>query len=52
MEWETQQVQELSADEEDLKRIQARINAKRAALATGTGDPSTSTPNPNLSAQP
>ena len=51
-EWETQLVQELSADEEDLKRIQARINAKRAALATGTGDPSTSTPNPNLSAQP
>ncbi len=49
-EWETHLVQELSADEEDLKRIQTRINAKRAALATGTGDPSTSTPNPNLSA--
>ena len=51
-EWETQLVQQLSADEEDLKRIQARINAKRAAPATGIGDPSTSTPNPNLSAQP
>ena len=51
-EWETQLVQELSADEEELKQIQARINAKRAALATGTGDPSTSAPNPNLSAQP
>ena len=32
-EWETQLVQELSEDKEDLKRIQARINAEKAALA-------------------
>ena len=50
-EWETKLIQELSPDEEDLKRIKAKINAKRAALTTGTADPSTSTPNPNLSAQ-
>ena len=48
---ETQLVQELSADEEDLRQIQAKINMKRAALATGTREPSISTQNPNLSAQ-
>ena len=49
--WKTQFVQEVSADEEDLRRIQATNNATRADQAIGTVDPSTSTPIPNLTAQ-
>ena len=42
--WEMQQVQELRAVDEEIRRLQA----KRAALVTGGGDPSTSTPNRTL----
>ena len=49
--WEWPQVQELSAEEEELKRLQASINARKAALMAGGDGPSTSTVNPNLSVQ-
>ena len=45
-EMELQQVVELSAVDEEIRRLQA----KRTAIVAGTIDPSTSTPNPNLSA--
>ena len=40
-----QQVMEISAVDEEIRRLQA----KRSVLAAGVADPSTSTPNPNLS---
>ena len=46
MELELQQVMELSAVDEEIRRLQA----KRTAIVAGTVDPSTSTPNPNLRA--
>ena len=42
-EWELKQTQELSAVDEEIKRLQS----KRAAIVAGNGDSSTSTPNPN-----
>ena len=45
-ELELQKVVELSAVDEEIRRLQA----KRIAIVPGTVDPSTSTPNPNLSA--
>ena len=50
-EWETQLVQDLSAEEKIIKRLQASANAKRALLMTGCGDLSTSAPNQYLSVQ-
>ena len=47
----TQLVQDLSAEKEEIKRLQASISPKKAFLMTGGGDPSTSTPNPNLNVQ-
>ena len=47
-ELETQLVQDLSAEVEEIKRLQASVSAKRALLMTGCIDPSTSTQNPNL----
>ena len=44
-EWELQQVVELSAVDEEIRRLQA----KRTAIVARTVDPSTSTPNLNLS---
>ena len=41
-----QQVVELSAVDKEIRRLQA----KRTAIVAGTVDPSTSTPNPNLTA--
>ena len=48
---ETQLVQNLSAEEKEIKRLQASVSAKRAFLMTGGGDPTTSTPNQNLNVQ-
>ena len=45
-EWKMQQVMELSAVDKEIRRLLA----KRVAHVVGGGDPSTSTPNPNLSA--
>ena len=50
-EWEMHEVQEPSAEEEELKRLQTSINSRRAALMAGRRNPLTSTPNPNLSNQ-
>ena len=50
-EWETQLVQDLSAEKEIIKRLQTSANAKRALLMTGCGNPSTSAPNQYLSVQ-
>ena len=44
-------VQELSAEEEEIKRLQASVSAKGAFLMTRGVDPSTSTPKQNLSGQ-
>ena len=49
--WETLQIQKLSEDEEEVKRWQASISERRAALMIKDGDQSNSSPNPNLSAQ-
>ena len=45
-EWELQQVVKLSAVDKDIRRLQA----KRTAIVAKTVNPSTLTPNPNLSA--
>ena len=50
-EWEMQQLQELSAEEESSARLQASINAMKAALMALGRDPLTSTPSLNLSNQ-